>query len=334
MTSVMAKFGATLIGGSSRTGADMSVEQIIADLRRQVVDRKVRILDFLKEHDSLNRGRVSANNFKRAVQSAGMIISESNVSKLCKAFVDPYMADCVDYRRFHDKLDEVFTAKGLDKDPTRQVPGSSGITGRFDYGGLSVEPETDSLAEEVVVAVRRFVDNKKFVVSDPFRHFDRLNRGSVTAQQFLRVLNMDFNILIDDSKAGALEARFGANGMINYRHFCDAVGYSTATSPTHIASAGPSGHAANRRGPTVSRSLPENLELLYRTILDRNVDPTDKLQDYDKLRRGYVTAPQFAAVLAAVGLGSSFKAPDLDQIAGSFVEPSNGMVRYLSLIHI
>eukprot|EP00750_Incisomonas_marina_P032935 INCI944.1.p1 GENE.INCI944.1~~INCI944.1.p1 ORF type:complete len:935 (+),score=178.76 INCI944.1:259-3063(+) len=326
MTSVMAKFGATLIGGSSRTGADMSVAQIIADLRRQIVDRKVRVKDFLKEHDRLNTGRVSKPNFKRALQSAGLIVSESNGDKLCSAFEAAYQPDNVDYVRFHDKLDEVFSAKGLEKDPKRRVE-APGVTGRFKYG-LSVAPESDSLAEDVVRQVRHVADNMKFVVSDPFRHFDKLNRGSVTAQQFLRVLNMDFHITISDEKASALEARFGANGMINYRQFCEAVGYSDVTSPTHIASAGPKGHAANRRGPSVSRALDDNLDLLYRTMLDRKLDAADALQDYDKLRRGFVTPSQFTSVLAALGLGGSFKTPDLDAIADSFVEPSNGMVRY------
>jgi len=330
MTSVMAKFGATLIGGSSRTAADMSVDDILKDLRRQVVDRKLRIKDFLREHDKLNSGRMSKDNFKRALTAAGIIISESNAKRLGDAFQSEFAADVVNYAKFHDKLDEAFTAKGLDRDPTRTVT-TANITGRFSYGS-SAEPAVESVSEAIVQEARRIADHRHFVVSDPFRIFDKLNRGQVTAQQFLRVLSMDFHITLDDAQAAAVEARFGANGMINYRRFCDAAGYSDVTSPTHIASAGPTGHAVNRQETGVSRSLDENLELLYRTILDRNVDVKDKLQDYDKLRRGYVTVPQFTAVLAAVGLGASFKAADLNAIAGSFVEPSNGNVRYQSFL--
>jgi Ca2+-binding EF-hand superfamily protein len=306
----------------------MTLDQIIGDLRRQIVDRKLRMKDFIQEYDRLKTGRVSRHNFHRALGAAGINISENNAARLTDAFKAPY-GDDVEYSKFHDKIEEVFTPKGLERDPARKVGQLTGITGRFNLGlHVNSEPQFDSLADGVLRDARKMASNRSFVVSDPFRQFDKLNRGKITAQQFMRVLSLSFGLVVSDDVENALMARFGFDGLMDYRRFCDAVGYSNKTSPRHMSKPRPAGTVRNRTSAGPSRSVDENLDLIYQTILDRKVDVKDSLQDYDKLRRGYVTASQFASVLAASGLGAAFKAPDFDAMAGTFIEPSNGLVKY------
>lgn len=100
--------------------------------------KQIRIKDFFIDYDNLRKGIVSKQQFKRILNIKNLKLSDNEIDIL----IDKYQInhDQVDYYKFIDNIDSIFTTKNIEKDPLCQVAQkdkTTTIPARRHYLGLS-----------------------------------------------------------------------------------------------------------------------------------------------------------------------------------------------------
>ena len=87
----------------------------------QVHKERVRVIDWFKVHDKLNSGRVSKQNFRRALDLCHLELQESEVAILEDRYQASSDPNEIEYARFSDDVESIFAIKHLEKMPTLEV---------------------------------------------------------------------------------------------------------------------------------------------------------------------------------------------------------------------
>lgn len=84
--------------------------------------KRVRIREFFKDFDGLRKGTVTEIQFRRVLDVSNLKITEKELSILLAKYKRDNLANgLVAYAEFCEDVDEVFTKKGIDKDPLANV---------------------------------------------------------------------------------------------------------------------------------------------------------------------------------------------------------------------
>lgn len=75
----------------------------------------IRISEFFRDFDRLRSGYITAQQFRIGLTMAKCPISQGENEMLKRVFKAPKEGDHIKWREFSDKVDEVFTQKGLEK---------------------------------------------------------------------------------------------------------------------------------------------------------------------------------------------------------------------------
>jgi Ca2+-binding EF-hand superfamily protein len=149
-----------------------------AKIRVLCKQRRIRLEEFMKTFDIHRVKKIKVEQFKRALDVSGLQLSPSEVSTLLAKYRLPDDPSFVDYRRFCDLIDKVFTVKGLEIEMPIQT--------RFTPAPVSGQEE--EVLTRVKSKLLAAVTTKGVVLKDVFRDFDRSNAGKVTKTQFVRDL--------------------------------------------------------------------------------------------------------------------------------------------------
>lgn len=161
-----------------------------AKIRVLCKQRRIRLEEFMKTFDVHRVKKIKVEQFKRALDVSGLQLSPSEVTTLLAKYRIPDDPSFVDYRRFCDLMDKVFTVKGLESKPEfRSTAGRAvemPIQARFTPAPVSGQEE--EVLTRVKSKLLAAVTTKGIVLKDVFRDFDRSNAGKVTKTQFVRDL--------------------------------------------------------------------------------------------------------------------------------------------------
>ena len=109
-------------------------------------------------------------------------LSENEVNILISNFkVDSIPNGLLNYDLFCEKVDAIFTIKGIDKDPLKQVKSfdeTTTLPARRNLLALT-DDEANQL-EELIVKYRTAVSNKKVLMKPHFEDFDITKQGYIT----------------------------------------------------------------------------------------------------------------------------------------------------------
>ncbi len=112
----------TLFTSKQLQEVDRSLEQVIQKVQAEVVMKRVRIREFFRDFDTLRKGTVTEQQFKRAIHISNISVSEREMNIILSHYkVDALANGLVRYSDFCEEVDRVFTTKGIDKDPLAQV---------------------------------------------------------------------------------------------------------------------------------------------------------------------------------------------------------------------
>lgn len=78
----------------------------------------MRIHEWTHDYDKFNSGRMLKNHFRRALDLCKLGLLESELSILEDHYQSAGFHDFVDYLRFSDDIESIFTIKHLEKAPT------------------------------------------------------------------------------------------------------------------------------------------------------------------------------------------------------------------------
>lgn len=83
--------------------------------------QRIRVIDFMQDFDRLRRGRITHNEFLRALASFPDFIqtlSDREVNSLLNRYTSALEPDKVDYLKFSEEMESVLIDKSIERDPT------------------------------------------------------------------------------------------------------------------------------------------------------------------------------------------------------------------------
>ena len=90
-------------------------------IKTQIKKDRIRLLEFFQDHDLLRKGYVAQQKFRSTLYSQKLFLTEQEYELLQSEYAtkaDPLM---VDYLRFNEEIENIFTDKMLEKNPEKTV---------------------------------------------------------------------------------------------------------------------------------------------------------------------------------------------------------------------
>lgn len=199
-----------------------------AKIRVLCKQRRIRLEEFMKTFDIHKVKKIKTEQFKRALDVSGLHLSTAEVNLIVAKYRLPDDPSFVDYRRFCDLMDKVFTVKGLEAKPAHQSSIHSDLPVVKTFAFETLTPSEETLLGVVKQKLFAAVMSKGIVLKDVFHDFDRSNAGKVTRPQFVRDIS-DIVVLSSDEMDVLLKA-YGDKLDVHYRalHFDICPGASGA----------------------------------------------------------------------------------------------------------
>ena len=178
------------------------IEDVIARIRTLSKQQGIRISEFFRDFDRLRSGHITAAQFRIGLTMAKTPVSQQEFALLSQAFKAPKEGAHVNWRVFSDKVDEIFTQKGLEKNLDAAVGEARTAT---TYGRRQPEGEHNALCQQVVENFREVIRKNRLDAKSFFQDRDALRSFKVTPKIFRQVLNtLGFQIGEEEVEAVSL----------------------------------------------------------------------------------------------------------------------------------
>lgn len=202
-----------------------SIQDVLQKVKGQVFRRRIRLYEWLKDHDKLNCGRLQIETFRRAINPCQLELKEKEVSLLEDYYRSRSDSNSIDYKRFCEEIESIFTNDQLEKNPLSiceqyQTIKESSMT--------KLDPDEEDQVEQVLKKISNRVHQRRIQLFPKFEDFDRVKNGYVTEKQFIRVLDdLSLLSLINGIEKSSLFKKFrvqvGGRQDIDYLSFCHRV---------------------------------------------------------------------------------------------------------------
>ncbi|KAG4066440.1 hypothetical protein HA402_007076 [Bradysia odoriphaga] len=162
----------------------LNIIHVFAKIKGIAARNRVRIMDFLKNFDKHNELCIVETDFRRGLNLAGIHLEHMELNLICEVFRSPLRKNYVDYKRFCDSVEEVFCQANLERAPLivplQHVPSDDNSHNFLNF-------DERQLVSTALTKLAKYPDHVANLDS-LFQDFDRRNFGTVTQNQFLRVL--------------------------------------------------------------------------------------------------------------------------------------------------
>jgi len=203
-------------------------DRLMTRLKTYLMKKPVRVVEFMKDFDTFSHNTISKENFMRAMDICGFQLEEPEKEIIFDHYQAASQPGRVVYRRFCDDLEAVFTTHQMEKrphfKPEQWHPQPSHIENEL-------TPEAVQEYEACMMRLANRVLPTRMQLFPPFRDFDKHNKGSVTREQFKRVLNEQLNLgaYMTERDYSILFNKFmnrqpgGGMPLVDYVPFCHEV---------------------------------------------------------------------------------------------------------------
>eukprot|EP01002_Notosolenus_urceolatus_P014047 NODE_516_length_2009_cov_42.874490_g411_i0.p1 GENE.NODE_516_length_2009_cov_42.874490_g411_i0~~NODE_516_length_2009_cov_42.874490_g411_i0.p1 ORF type:complete len:630 (-),score=213.22 NODE_516_length_2009_cov_42.874490_g411_i0:118-1917(-) len=299
---------------AATVGVDLPT--VIDTIRQLALQQGVRLGEFFKDYDKLNRGVVTPTQFRVALEQLALraALSSRHYDVIFKAYPSDKVPGMINYRAFLHDVDPVVNAT---MSPTASfMPGS-----RFAKSTSTLDPEEWRTLEE---AMKKFVAEtfaRRLVLRTFFKDFEKHNRGKITPPQFQRAFPFPSMVTPDEMRVLMKRYKDPLSSDINYLAWCHDV-----ESAADEKNAGPRPVSSDRKmrrtvgieQPQI-RTTPSGdaiVEELKRLTYAHRISFKDIFIGYDKLRKDVVTPEQFKRALGSIRIPQfSFSPPALEILA-------------------
>eukprot|EP00949_MAST-11_sp_MAST-11-sp1_P004163 g4163.t1 len=312
--------------------ADPTLSALVA-VQQQCLRKKIRLDSYFRDFDRLNHKRVSVNRFERAILTARLEVSQSQVQEL----IQQYMRrdGMVDYYNFCLDCNKVFSVRGLEQNPTQEVT--------LSLAGANLRPIGQRLSDAEVAAARDIIQllqsavrNRGIILKTFFVDFDPTHSGFVSASRFARGLQTAGlgNFVTADQVKIVAKMYSDSNGDVSYKDFDRDIsdqdpGASSgkATTTTTSLGANASRGSANNANQWEANGI---MKLLIRLISERKIRLKMFFDEFDRMRTGYVKPSQFSTAMC-MALGSLLTPAQIQVISDKYLDAAGEKVDYRSL---
>lgn len=207
------------VPGSAGSSERKDPERLLSEIKTKVKKERVRVLGFLRDYDKLNSGRIHRTTFVRAINSAGIVLSQDDYNLLSDMFASPVARDTVDYQRFSDELESVFTRKNLEKTPTAEVQKFECVKTQ----DIELSAKEEAIMDACMHRMAEKVRVHGMIILPFFEDFDKIHNGSISKHQFRRLLGL-IRQNVSDEESNIMCKKFavkvGGKDDVDYNHFC------------------------------------------------------------------------------------------------------------------
>jgi hypothetical protein len=123
-----------------------------------VVMKRVRIEEFFRDYDKLRKGKVTINQFKGILSMLNFQMTENEFDALAEKYKTEAPELMFNYFNFCNSINQAFTQKGIDKDPSATVKAitkDDTLAARRKY--LESDPEEEEQFKNIIVEYRTAV---------------------------------------------------------------------------------------------------------------------------------------------------------------------------------
>ncbi|XP_063695467.1 uncharacterized protein LOC134826891 [Culicoides brevitarsis] len=195
------------------------IVEILANVKSQVVKKRTNILQFMSGFDPINHQVITCSEFKRSLRNADIILTDNEMNVLCVMFKAPLRDGYVDYIRFCDLIEEVFTQKRLLHNPLivplQHLPSNDGVDN-------NLTNDERAVVSEVLKKLSRYHDTFSNM-SELFQNYDKTQCGAVTKEQLTKILILRDIRMLSQHEIEILHKCFNKKNRFLYRDFLKAL---------------------------------------------------------------------------------------------------------------
>lgn len=178
--------------------------------------------------DPLSSGYVSKSQFVRCISSLGLSslgkfsINRAQTEALCHEYRSLTDSTKVNWKRFEQDVESVFTLNNLEKNPNLKVTSQEKYlmppAGTMKWDEANENLNSSESFQKILDNLNTIIKQRRLDCWPPFRDFDKLNRGHITIKQFHQCM-AKLNLRLNEMDAAVLESKFGNNYGFNYVKF-------------------------------------------------------------------------------------------------------------------
>ncbi|KAH6588639.1 hypothetical protein BASA50_010600 [Batrachochytrium salamandrivorans] len=196
-------------------------EKLMMRIKIKAKTERIRVIDFMADFDHLKHGRITKNEFRRAIKVLYADLTEADLQELEAKFKTPQDPRYINYKVFSDVVESVFTKKGLEKTPTEKVDDFNVYSNGWEADpSVNILTEKDSIVLEAVLdRLAQKVEERRIDVISYMKGYDFMKEGTITTNQFRSVLN-SVNLGVTDKEMLVLTKYLATNKSmtrLNYR---------------------------------------------------------------------------------------------------------------------
>ncbi|CAH1794695.1 unnamed protein product [Owenia fusiformis] len=212
-------------GSLPELNAAGDLEAILSKIKTKVCKERIRVLEFMKDYDKLRMGRMLKASFRRALDLCRFELKESEIAILEDRYQSQGDSDYVEYLRFSDEIESIFTTKNLEKAPLLTV---EQFKPPVEWEQNNLDPDAEELISSCMRRIGEKVRKHRMQLFPLFEDYDRVHNGTVSRSQFRRVLSeLELGSLVNEQEFGLLYKKFdvkvGGKDDVNYIAFCDLI---------------------------------------------------------------------------------------------------------------
>ncbi|VDP36376.1 unnamed protein product [Schistosoma mattheei] len=300
-------------------GDQWPVEVLLNRVRHLVLVNRIPLKPGFHDFDHLRSGYVTRSQFERCLTAAGLTrlhlhdLTPAQVNILADRYVSSTDTNMVNWIKFVNDVETVFTLPGLEKQPlTRVLPQETFVQpkpGTADW--LSVTEEMKQNYENGMGVLRQKVNERRLDLTPDFAAFDFLHRGIVTTSNFRQLISM-YSFCLSPAEIDAIISRYGNDDGFNYldflNHLCPIkLEENEYKYPERLATSQRINKLSKEKTEIepVMGDAEGIMDTLKAEVKQRRILLLTMFSDFDETHRLTVNQSQFRRVLTTLGLGES-----------------------------
>ena len=298
------------------------VDKLLDRIRTHLYLNGDRPIEWFEDFDKLRSGRVTIPQFYRCFENFKFRLNQKEFDLLTERYSDRGM---VNYKKFCDETDDIFSNHDLEKDPHATTIDSRKIV------ATTLGNDIDSIDEKMKPLLRKLayqVRTRAIHVREAFMDFDPHNNGRVTQSQFYRSLPFkDLN----STELALLNTCYGDPVLkdVNYRKLnLDINKYlemqdkeTSQTIKSRSLQTGLLPHQAEAltvNSRKAAGTVDDVVQRFAKVVREQRIRILDFFQAHDPLNKGLIPRSKFEGTLTVFGF--NFTQQEIDYLSESYKE--------------
>ncbi|THD24804.1 hypothetical protein D915_004430 [Fasciola hepatica] len=297
-------------------GDNWPVDVLLDRIRHLVLVNRVALKPWFTDFDQLRTGQMTRTQFERCLTAAGLSrlhfhdLTPAQIKTLVEAYVSPNDPKMVNWTKFVEDVDSVFTLPALEMKPmVRVLPQETYLQpkpGTVDWNTVSDEIRENY--EHSMATLRRKILERRMLLLPDFEAFDKSHRGYVSPKNFRQLVLM-FNFCLKPAEIDAILARHSNDEGFDYRGFLQTLDPQVESEKVYQY---PKRLEELRKTNIFGRERKEMEPIIYDTegvlqqlkaqVFRRRIRLAEWFRDQDQLNHGYMPRITFRRCLGALPL--------------------------------